>query len=305
MAAAADALRNLPVNALVALFQTMMPAPAPAPAPAPFANQALPNNAIKLPTFRGESADDKDPLPEPADVVSFIKRVDAFSHAYQHTYTTEDLKLDALLSCFPPGSPAAKWYDSADGRSSFASYADFSTAFWSVYGPTDADKLRYEERFQNFRQLDTSTVRTYYSRFLHMLSNMEACGVPVQLHQARSKFVNGLRPVLKREVYRQRGRQPNMPLEDLLHEAVNEERVHKPLPKPSLRGMNGQPQKKCFFCKEKGHDGKDCPKIACLICHSGSDFVSTGSTCSTSRHKQESRAKNPMLSGKLNFGLVH
>jgi hypothetical protein len=218
------------------------------------------NNAIKLPVFRGESTDDKDPLPQPADVVAFTKHVDAVFHAYQNTYATEELKLDVLLSCFPPGSPAAKWYDSADGRSSFATYADFSVAFWRVYGPTEADKQRYEEKFQNFRQLETSTVRAYYSRFLHMLSNMEACGVPVQLHQARSKFVNGLRPVLKREVYRQRGRQPNMSLEELLHEAENEERLHKPSTVPSVRAINGQEH--CFFCKDPNHASKDCPKIA-------------------------------------------
>jgi hypothetical protein len=74
--AAADTLRHLPVNALVAFFQSMMPQPA--QTPAPVASLAMPNNAIKLPVFRGESTDDKDPLPQPADVVGFTKRVDAF-----------------------------------------------------------------------------------------------------------------------------------------------------------------------------------------------------------------------------------
>jgi hypothetical protein len=271
--AGAQALQNLPVNAIVALFQSMnFPSVAPAavaPTPA-FSGQVLPNNAIRLPTFKGVSSDEKEPLPEPADVIAFMKRTDAYFHAYQHTYTTEDLKLDAILSCFPPGCHAAKWYDSADGRASFASYEDFKIAFWSMYGPTEADRQRYDDKFQNFRQLESSPVRAYYSRFLHVLANMEAIGSPVQMHHACSKFVHGLRPVLKKEVTRQRARNPKMSLEDILHEAENEERINKPtlVPKPALRAMNahdGAKKKKiwkCFFCRSDEHHHTNCKKIA-------------------------------------------
>jgi hypothetical protein len=205
-----------------ALFQSMNLPSAGQPAPG-FSGQVLPNNAIRLPTFKGVSSDDKEPLPEPPEVVSFLKRTDACFHAYQHTYSTEDLKLDALFSCFPPGCHAAKWNDSADGRSSFASYADFETAFWSINGPTEADRQRYDDKFQNFRQLEASPVRSYYSRFLHVLANMEAISSAVQMYHACLKLVHGLRPVIKKEVTRQRARNPKMSLEDILYEAENEE----------------------------------------------------------------------------------
>jgi hypothetical protein len=50
--AAAQALQQLPVNAIIALFQSMNLPSAGQPAPE-FSGQVLPNNAIRLPTLKG------------------------------------------------------------------------------------------------------------------------------------------------------------------------------------------------------------------------------------------------------------
>jgi hypothetical protein len=231
----------------------------------------LPANTIKLPVFKGTMPDPRstDRIAEvsasPALVTSTLQRMDAFFDAYAHSFPTERLKLSALISCFPPGSPAAAWYESDDGMPSFATYADFKIAFESHFGPTEIDKQRYDEQLKTFTQKESETVVAYYTRFKQLCAELKAVGKPVQLHWQKTTFVLGLREKLKREVSRTFGRNSSLSLEQLYSEAEMEESLLKPVI-PSVRSVNGENQgntrRTCFFCRSEEHLGKDCPKIA-------------------------------------------
>jgi hypothetical protein len=262
---------------MTAALQNLALAPPPAPAvPAPSSGASvpfihLPANTIKLPIFKGTMPDPRshdknsEVSASPALVTSTLQRMDAFFDSYAHSFPTEQLKLSALISCFPPGSPAAAWYESDDGMQSFASYADFKVAFESHFGPTEIDKQRYDEQLKTFSQKETESVVAYYTRFKQLCAELKAVGKPVQLHWQKTPFVLGLKDKLKREVSRTFGRNSSLSLEQLYSEAEMEESLLKPVNRPIVRGIKGnqrQPRRKCFFCRSIEHLGKDCPKIA-------------------------------------------
>jgi hypothetical protein len=95
---------------------------------------------------------------------------------------------------------------------------------------------------------------------------LKAVSKPVEAHWQKSKFLNGLKPALKREVTRVYNRNLQFTLEQLFTEALTEESHLRPGPsnKPEYKGIDGPKpqQKKCWFCRAIGHTGDNCPKIA-------------------------------------------
>lgn len=258
LAELAQALRDNPPAAAQPAVQ--------APAGAPIL-QTLPSNAIKVPQFKGTMPDPKrkDKTVEirasPALVSSTLQRMTAFFNAYSHQYTSESLKLSSLMSCFPPGSPAAAWYESEEGMDSFESFEDFSEAFMEHFGPTEADKQRYDEQLLRFRQSEDESVVQYYTRFKNLCAELKAVDKPVQLHWQKTTFVNGLRDRIKREVSRVYIRDTSLTMEQLFTEAETEETVQRPM-RPFFRQLQTKGKRSCFFCQSKEHEGKNCPKIA-------------------------------------------
>jgi hypothetical protein len=146
-----------------AFSQAFSPIPAPqqpyvppgaAPAPAVTTTQIvqqLPSNVIKLPIVYGTVVDASDPKSRircsPASVISCISRMDAFFDTYAQSYPTEDNKLNAIISCFPPNSAAQSWYESDQGKRSFATYAQLKLAFAQRFGPECRGGSQVSARF--------------------------------------------------------------------------------------------------------------------------------------------------------------
>lgn len=262
---------------LATAVQNLSVVPPPAQAPSVTASgpsagtvpdiQNLPANTIKLPVFEGTMPDprsndkNKEVSASPALVSSTLQRIDAFFASYQHSFPTDQLKLSALISCFPPGSPASAWYESDDGMLSFGTFADFRVAFQSHFGPTEVDKQRYDEQLKSFAQASDESVVAYYTRFKQLCAELKAVGKPVQLHWQKTTFVLGLKEKLKREVSRIFNRDSSLSLEQLYSEAEMEESLQKPPVRPAVRGIRGKTPRKCFWCKSPDHLGKDCPKV--------------------------------------------
>jgi hypothetical protein len=259
-----------------ALQQPQQPAQASAsvtPAVAP----QLPTNVIKLPTFYGTVSDPSDSKQKsrssPASVVSMLSRMDAYFETYASSYPTEDLKLNALLACFPPNSAAQFWYESDVGKSSFRTYDDFKVSFAARFGATAADKAKYQADFFHIRQLKNEPVHAFNTRFFQLVAEMKAIGQPVDSSTQVARYIDGLSPVLRPNIHRIQRTTQGLTLDAIMSEAEMEEKLN-PLPKlphvpPAMRGMQTKPnkpapkgRKKCFYCSSEDHIMKNCPKVA-------------------------------------------
>jgi hypothetical protein len=146
---------------------------------------------------------------------------------------------------------------------SFASFDEFALAFAAQFGPTEADKQRYDSQLLRFRQADDETVVQYYTRFKNLCAELKAGGKPVQLHCQITTFINGLRDRIKREVSRIYTRDTSISLELLYTEAETEESLQQPaFKKPAFKKLQVNGRKKCIFRGDTIHDGTTCPKIA-------------------------------------------
>jgi hypothetical protein len=266
-------------------FQQPPVPPVAAPAPAVTTTQIiqqLPNNVIKLPTFYGTVVDASDPKSRtrcsPASVISCISRMDAFFDTYAQSYPTEDNKLNAIISCFPPNSAAQSWYESDQGKRSFATYAQFKLAFAQRFGPNAADEAKFQQDFFHVKQQRNESVGSFYTRYLQLLAEMKAINRPVDVDSQVAKFIDGLLPHLRTEVSRIHRRTPRMTLDAVMSEAEMEEKntfpskpAHMHVP-PAVQGFQFRPngdkskkkfhRRKCFYCKDEKHLAKDCPEIA-------------------------------------------
>jgi Retrotransposon gag protein len=269
----AGALANLPV------FQP--PAPqvaghAPTVGAQPVIQQ-LPNNVIKLPTFHGtvpDSSDSKHKIrSSPASVVSTLSRMDAYFETYAHSYPTDDLKLNALISCFPPNSAAQFWYESDLGRSAFRTYDEFKIAFERRFGATAADKAKYRQDFFRIRQNKNEAATLFGTRYLQLLAEMKAIGEPIDSTTQVARYIDGLWPSLRTIVNRIHRGRPNMTLDEVMGEAEMEEKANPAVKPqhvgPSVQGLQhqtGKPpaknRKQCFYCRALDHLMRDCPEVA-------------------------------------------
>jgi hypothetical protein len=260
--------------AQIPAFQQPAPVPAPVPVSAPTQIiQQLPTNAVKVPTFYGTVPDPVDAKAKvrcsPAAVTSCLTRLDVFFDTYSRLYPTDDMKLNAIVGCFPPNSTAQQWYDSDGGRRSMTTYVEFKRKFESRFGATAADVAKYQRDFFHVQQGRNESVGSFYTRYLQLLSEMTAIGKPVDSVTQIARFVDGLLPALRTNVSRIHRHNPTMTLDDVASEAEMEEKATpspKPPVMPSVRGIQTKPKPKhCWFCKGdkgKNHVADNCPEIA-------------------------------------------
>jgi len=96
---------------------------------------------------------------------------------------------------------------------------------------------------------------------------MEAVGKPVESHWQCTKFVDGLKLAVKKEVNRTFTRKSSLTLEELYIEAEMEETALKPTfsqtSQPKLKGFQQRSKGTfCYFCESRAHTAATCPKIA-------------------------------------------
>jgi hypothetical protein len=130
----------------------------------------LPKDAFRLPTIKGElTGPDRC---RPAQVATFLSRLDQYLNVYQSVLPTEGLRLDAITGCFPDNSRAARWY--SNKRSTFRSAADFRAVFLEHFGGTDADDRTCRSRLLSFRQRSSDSVPEYYAALCDLISDIHA-----------------------------------------------------------------------------------------------------------------------------------
>jgi hypothetical protein len=230
----------------------------------------LPKDAFKLPTFKGNltGAD----RVRPSDVLTFLNRLEKYMNVYRSVISSDDARLDVIISCFPEKSRAATWYNTQ--RKRLSTPAEFRQSFIDYFGGDASEDRTLRSRLLSFRQRDQDSVTDYYAAFCQLVDDIHA--LAEFLHSGQDSFlyddytqadmfVHGLKYPVREEVERIQIRNPDFTLEDLFREAVLEEkhakrkRKAKPVP-PTFNALDHK-TKWCYFCKGK-HDPKDCPKIA-------------------------------------------
>jgi hypothetical protein len=156
----------------------------------------FPNNAMKPPTFYGTSVDPNDSSKKmkssPAAVISTLSRMVPFSRrTVMRGVLSDELKLIALIQCFPPSSAAQFWYESDGGKSSFATYQEFRQAFLERFGPNKVDEAKYYNDFLHVSMSPKESVASYCARFVQLLAEMKAIGKPVEDHWQLTKNIDG------------------------------------------------------------------------------------------------------------------
>jgi hypothetical protein len=245
----------------------------------------LPKDAFKLPTFKGSlTGSDK---VRPSEVLTFLNRLDKYFNIYTSVITTDSVRLDVIVSCFPERSRAATWYNTQ--RKRISSSAEFRTAFIEYFGGDASEDRALRSRILSFRQREQDSVTDYYAAFCLLIDDIHALVEFLHKNQQSflydeytqaDMFVHGLRSPVREEVERIHSRNPTFTLEDLFREAVLEEKHARRKPRgfdhnknPNqnarservrLNAMNGKPKWHggCFFCGTFDHKHEDCEKIA-------------------------------------------
>lgn len=158
----------------------------------------LPKELCKTPQFRGDKS-------ETGKAQTFLDHLDEYFGLYpgfslDNVNGWRNRRACMRLNCFPPGSHAGIWYESALRSNLFDTYDTFRNAFKEHFGSSQSDLVAMQTQWNNVRQRPGDTVTTYYMHFSKIMSQLISLGHDVSKSEAMGRFQYGFLATLRDKV---------------------------------------------------------------------------------------------------------
>ena len=240
------------------------------------ANAGVPKDLYKPPKFSGDKA-------ETAKARTFLDHLDEYFSLFPYFALNEEdatgwmhRRAAMRLNCFPAGSHAGIWYESALRTQAFEDYPSFQDAFLEHFGTAQSDLVSLQTQWNNARQRPNDTVTQYYIHFSKLMSQLISLGHNVSEEEALGRFQYGLGAHIRDKAIEFRLGRDDMTLHLLYNHAHVLEQSHQrrnnpqfnrkqPTGKvdtPTLNASQVPKGQYCFYCKKTNHSWEECPKIA-------------------------------------------